>query len=559
MIYAKLTAEKTFTFLGLIFGLALTLVFTFSVKKYIPSDYFSINGALDVASLHVDSWINRADFALGDRGLSVAGILEALHLQNSEAVSISGARDVPVLLYHGITEKPDRFSMTPETFKDQMFALKKAGYHTVSMEDFYEFIMGKKSLDNKSFLLTFDDGRQDSYYGADPVLRALDYSAVMFVATGDSLLTPDAPHSYYLHTPLLSIMAHSGHWELESHAIQANTAGGFIPIDASGKQGQFLSNKMWLSDFNRIETTAEYRARITEELQNSKSDLSKTFGVPVISMSYPFGDFGQQTLDNPLAETIIRTAMGSTYSLAFQQVWPNDDQFVSNYSGDDPYHLRRIETDTSWTGKELLQYLERGRTKDVVHTDTLVSAPGWKKTWGDVHVEGNALRVQSSALTTGAFAFLDGTSNLKDYLYTVVADRNKGSYTSLIARYQNSNNYVKCSFSNERVSIVQKIDGTEETLLNIPNLINIPDNKTSLGISVAGPLVRCYEGSRVAAFSYHLNDTALPRGGIAVQVWDKAPNNASSIITSMKIILPDSVAEFKKNLPDYRLSINESK
>ncbi len=73
------------------------------------------------------------------------------------------ALSVPVLLYHGIVPESDRFSITEEVFKDQMFALKKAGYSTITLNEFYGFIHEGKSLPDKSFLLTFDDGRLDSY------------------------------------------------------------------------------------------------------------------------------------------------------------------------------------------------------------------------------------------------------------------------------------------------------------------------------------------------------------------------------------------------------------
>ncbi len=240
----------------MIVALAVLLLFTFSVRKNIPADYFSVNGVVNAVSLELSSLTNRIDFAVRDRGLSPAAALEAFNVTPSKQVLTFGsAHDVPVLLYHGIVEHPDRFSMTPETFKDQMFALKRAGYHTVSIDDFHQFMQGNKTLPDKSFLLTFDDGREDSYYGADPVLHALGFSAVMFVATADSLETPDSPKSYYLHTPLLHLMVESGRWEIGSHAIQQPFGpGGFIPIASNPTTlGNFLSNKMWLASENRLE------------------------------------------------------------------------------------------------------------------------------------------------------------------------------------------------------------------------------------------------------------------------------------------------------------------
>jgi peptidoglycan/xylan/chitin deacetylase (PgdA/CDA1 family) len=40
---------------------------------------------------------------------------------------------------------------------------------------------GEKILPKKSFLLTFDDGRKDSFYPVDPVLKKLNYNAVILI------------------------------------------------------------------------------------------------------------------------------------------------------------------------------------------------------------------------------------------------------------------------------------------------------------------------------------------------------------------------------------------
>src|SRR6185437_4598321 len=193
------------------------------------------------------------------------------------------------LLYHGIVQKADRFSLTTATFKDQMFALKRAGYQTISLADFLAFEKGKELLPDKSFLLTFDDGRRDSYENADPVLAALGYTAVIFVATEDSLDDPKTHNDYYLTKDELASMQASGRWEIGSHLRQVG--GGFVPLDAKGANGNFLSNRTWLSDMGRLETNAEYAARVKDELAGGKERLTNAFGGPITAMSYPFGDY----------------------------------------------------------------------------------------------------------------------------------------------------------------------------------------------------------------------------------------------------------------------------
>ena len=52
---------------------------------------------------------------------------------------INHSRSVPVIVYHGIPESniPDTFGISIEKFKDQLFALKKAGYETITTNELY--------------------------------------------------------------------------------------------------------------------------------------------------------------------------------------------------------------------------------------------------------------------------------------------------------------------------------------------------------------------------------------------------------------------------------------
>lgn len=182
---------------------------------------------------------------------------------------IKNSASIPVLLYHGVIDENDGFNVLKKNFDEQMFALKKSGWQTISLEDFDEFIKGKKQLPAKSFLLTFDDGRKDSFYPVDPILRTIGYNAVIFIITGQ---THEKEGKYYLSWPELKYMAKSGRWEIESHGKNDH---GFVDISDNKEQGHFLTNKEWLSDQQRIETEEEFKQRIISDLSDAKSDLNK--------------------------------------------------------------------------------------------------------------------------------------------------------------------------------------------------------------------------------------------------------------------------------------------
>src|SRR5207249_2641252 len=71
---------------------------------------------------------------------------------NVTVASPDPAESIPVLLYHGILKKPDlsNINVTTENFKDQMFALKNAGYQTVTTDDLYKYMRGEIKLPARS-------------------------------------------------------------------------------------------------------------------------------------------------------------------------------------------------------------------------------------------------------------------------------------------------------------------------------------------------------------------------------------------------------------------------
>jgi peptidoglycan/xylan/chitin deacetylase (PgdA/CDA1 family) len=543
MMYFKFTPKKTITFGIFMACLALALAASMGVTGTLPEEYLRIRGLTAMSKMPFQSIKYGLDYTSESNPgrstlASIGNLFSSAKLDVDTGVSTTTAKDVPVLLYHGIVEVPDRFSMTKETFAEQMFALKRAGYHTITLEDFQLFLEGKKQLDDKSFLLTFDDARIDAYWGADPVLQALGFTAVMYVATTDSINVPRPLPSYYIHEGLLGRMVRSGRWELGSHAVQEHT--GFIPIDAAGTKGNFLSNKMWLAHAGRLETDDEYRARVTKELVQSKVDLEKSFGVPITSFSYPFGDYGQQTRNNPNAQQVIESIVKSNYDMAFNQVWATDALFNSNYPGTDRIHLRRIESGTDWSGERLLSLIENARSKNIAFSDDFSKNHGWKYNWGKATLENGKLQVVAGDTTTGSIAFLDGTHDWDDYFFTVSASQQAGEYTSLVSRFQDNENYVSCWFSDGEVKIVEKLNDQSRNLVKVRHTLRKTSNESQLGMSVQGEVVRCFDGAEVVAQSGDLNPR-LSSGGIAISVWDEQVNNAAVIVRSLRVVPPDRV------------------
>lgn len=94
---------------------------------------------------------------------------------------VEGIR-VPILMYHGTPDGPAQYSsdVTFQQFRDQMQALKQAGYQAISLDQLTRAINGQSKLPEKPFVITFDDGYQ-SNQNVLPILEELQFSATFFV------------------------------------------------------------------------------------------------------------------------------------------------------------------------------------------------------------------------------------------------------------------------------------------------------------------------------------------------------------------------------------------
>ncbi len=73
-----------------------------------------------------------------------------------------------------------------------------------------------------------------------------------------------------------------------------------------------------------------------------------------------------------------------------------------------------------------------------------------------------------------------------------------------------------------------------------------------LAVKVEGGTIQCFEGSRLALSANNLSPK-LVRGGIALQVWDAAKNNASLYINTLKAVPVSDAQSLRNKLPNYPL------
>ena len=117
---------------------------------------------------------------------SVMAVTASLLLLLPVGVQAQAAfKGIPVLLYHYVgAEAPDYPYLnvaTPE-FSRQMKELRERGYRSVSLGDLTAYMQGSPvKLPEKPVLITFDDGYEDNYTQAFPVLKQEGFRAAIFM------------------------------------------------------------------------------------------------------------------------------------------------------------------------------------------------------------------------------------------------------------------------------------------------------------------------------------------------------------------------------------------
>ncbi len=254
---------------------------------------------------------------------------------------------IPALVYHGIDNRDDGYSVSQRTFAAQMEMLKLAGFHTVSIAQYNAFQHGDFTrLPSRPILITFDDGRFDSYRGADSVLAREDFRATMFVITG-----PIADRNpFYLNWTELHRMRDSGRWDIQPHAYRGHVQ---VTVDSRGDQRPFYAMRRWLRSTGE-ETFSAFQRRVGGDLF-TLADQFRAQGIPVYSIAVPYGDYGQQDAGNdPRIVPFTLGLMQSQFGTVFVQDNANDPPYTTPSDGGPQ---KRWEAHTSSTAAQLYGWL----------------------------------------------------------------------------------------------------------------------------------------------------------------------------------------------------------
>lgn len=167
---------------------------------------------------------------------------------------------IPILMFHSISsEKGNSLVLPKEDFYLQMKYIKENGYTPISMDDLYDFISRNRKAPQKAIVITFDDGYEDNYTNAYPILKEFGFKATIFAITNEV-----DKNDAYIKSNQIKEMINNG-ISVESHTTDHNN----------------LAN---------LSYNAQY-----EVLKKAREDLEAMEGKKIKYLAYPSGRYNSYT------------------------------------------------------------------------------------------------------------------------------------------------------------------------------------------------------------------------------------------------------------------------
>ncbi|MBS1493633.1 MAG: polysaccharide deacetylase family protein [Bacteroidetes bacterium] len=182
-------------------------------------------------------------------------------------------KPLPIVLYHRVVKDNIKDSVvgiyvTEKIFEEQLAHLQKSKFKTITFIDVSKALKGNKTLSEKNIILTFDDGYEDNYDSAFPLLKKYNSTAVIFLVTGQE----------------------SNVWD--SHK---NEPGAKLLSKGQVKEMYEYGIEFGAHTLNHAKLTEVKKNQLLKEIYNSKVFICRELQIPAISFAYPYGECNQMT------------------------------------------------------------------------------------------------------------------------------------------------------------------------------------------------------------------------------------------------------------------------
>jgi peptidoglycan/xylan/chitin deacetylase (PgdA/CDA1 family) len=221
---------------------------------------------------------------------------------------------VPILMYHHVGEPPPGadairrdLTVLPSQFEAQLAYLSEEGYQTIYLSDLIMHLQMGRRLPPKPIVITFDDGYDDAFTNAYPLLKEYGFVATFFIITR----FPDEGREGYLSWAEIKAL-HAAGMEIGSHT--------YTHPDLRGQPYDYI---VW-------------------QVLGSKEAIEARTKEPVRLFCYPSGKYDQQ---------VVEVLKSTSY---WGAVTINQG---AHQSSDRPFELQRIRVRGSYNLRDFVYWL----------------------------------------------------------------------------------------------------------------------------------------------------------------------------------------------------------
>ncbi len=229
--------------------------------------------------------------------IAALALLLTLEIVDTCRMAYGGdGRALPVLMYHHFDEtSKDGTVVTPGRFREQMTALREAGYQAVTVPQVIGYVREGTPLPEKPVLITMDDGYGSNLTVAAPILEETGMRATIFT------IGINEGEEYYAHSgePMwqhrfafeeAAPWVEKGIIDVQSHTFDMHQ------LESYGYSGRDGVRRM------RGESAEDYRQALLDDAAAFRERRGDRVATELLALAYPFGYYDLE------ADKIMREA-----------------------------------------------------------------------------------------------------------------------------------------------------------------------------------------------------------------------------------------------------------
>jgi peptidoglycan/xylan/chitin deacetylase (PgdA/CDA1 family)/glycosyltransferase involved in cell wall biosynthesis len=193
----------------------------------------------------------------------------------AEAIALKkNINEIPVLMYHRVNDgKPagtkHGIYVTRKEFERQLGFLRRRGFTTLTLADMKNIQEGERVIPGRPIILTFDDGYEDNYVNAFPLLKEYSFSAVIFLIGNPSMRT--------------------NVWDVSDGEAEVR-----LMSDAQIEEMAAYGVEFGAHSMNHKRVTEIPLAEAKREIRQSNIAIKQRIKAPIVSFAYPYGKLNEQ-------------------------------------------------------------------------------------------------------------------------------------------------------------------------------------------------------------------------------------------------------------------------